>query len=115
MSDQEKLLKQLAVAIEDIIIAQNNQPPDKRSFGKLKNLCKNCSKNVTGVDNGLSKVLDLAQQILKDGSLCYDYKGLEECRTFVLNENSDISDLFGSASIEGWLQLHLSSQVQTFL
>ena len=66
-------------------------------------------------DNGLSKVLDLAQQILKDGSLCYDYKGLEECRTFVLNENIDISDLFGSASIEGWLQLHLSSQVQTFL
>ena len=45
MSEQEKLLKQLAVAIEDIIVAQNNQPPDKRSFGKWKkDLCKNAVK-----------------------------------------------------------------------
>ena len=36
MSDQEKLLKRLAVAIEDIIVAQNNRPPDKRTWGNLK-------------------------------------------------------------------------------
>lgn len=98
MSEKENLLQNLAVAIEDIIVAQNNRPPDKRTWG---------------VFSGLSKVLELAQQILKDGSLCFDYKGREECRTFVLNENNDIADLFGSASIEGWLQLQLSTQSLT--
>ena len=43
--------------------------------------------------------------------MSHDYLGREECRTFVLNENNEIADLFGSASIEGWLQLQLSTQV----
>ena len=34
MSEKEKLLQNLAVAIEDIIVAQNNRPPDKRTWGK---------------------------------------------------------------------------------
>eukprot|EP00092_Neocalanus_flemingeri_P031736 GFUD01034474.1.p1 GENE.GFUD01034474.1~~GFUD01034474.1.p1 ORF type:complete len:784 (-),score=183.43 GFUD01034474.1:2335-4686(-) len=98
MTEKEKLLKDLALAIEDIIVAQNNRPPDQR---------------IWGVFSGLPKVLDIAQHILKDGSLSYDYKGREECRTFVLNENNEIADLFGSASIEGWLQLQLSTQSLT--
>ena len=114
MSEKEKLLQNLAVAIEDIIVAQSNRPPDKRTWGKNSSTSIRALLIIsfTGVFNGLSKVLDLAQQILKDGSLCFDYKGQEECRTFVLNENNDIADLFGSASIEGWLQLQLSTQVR---
>ena len=113
MSEKEKLLQNLAVAIEDIIVAQNNRPPDKRTWGKNPSTSIRALLIISfaGVFSGLSKVLDLAQHILKDGSLCFDYKGLEECRTFVLNENNDIADLFGSASIEGWLQLQLSTQV----
>jgi len=92
----EELLQTFAARIEDIIITHNKKAPDKR---------------IWGVYSGLSKVLELIQRILIDGSLLKDYKGNNECRSFVLNENNDVTDLFGSASIEGWLQLQLSTQV----
>ena len=79
-------------------------------------------------------------QDLQDGSMLTDFLGREECRTFVLGDqvrypsvflspdnlkHSILSscenmrhqggggsvDLFGSASIEGWLQLQLSNKV----
>jgi len=98
MSEKEKILQELALAIEDIIVTQEKLPPEKR---------------IWGVFSGLPKVLYVTQQILKDGSMSHDYLGREECRTFVLNENNEIADLFGSASIEGWLQLQLSTQSLT--
>jgi len=94
----EELLQTFAASIEDIIITHNKKAPDKR---------------IWGVYSGLSKVLELIQRILTDGSLLKDYKGNNECRSFVLNENNDVTDLFGSASIEGWLQLQLSTQSLT--
>merc|ERR1719273_885217 len=44
-----------------------------------------------------------------------DFLGREECRTFVLgNQGGGGSvDLFGSANIEGWLQLQLSNKALT--
>ena len=36
---------------------------------------------------GLSKVLDLVQSVLKEGSVYYDFKGREECRSFVLEKS----------------------------
>ena len=41
-----------------------------------------------------------------------DIRGRAQCRTFVLGEASpDPASLAGSASIAGWLQLHLANQV----
>ena len=41
-----------------------------------------------------------------------DLRGRAQCRTFVLGESSpDLASLTGSASIAGWLQLHLANQV----
>ena len=127
--------------------------------------------------NDLSKVLDLIQTVLKDGSINYDYRGQEECRSFVLelsgkseqeeekekycfhllheNKKTQLHQfvflknsccfefpefqpsfvwkssyvvlslnvfnvfllgnqmgMFGSSSIEGWLQMQLSNQVE---
>ena len=65
--------------------------------------------------DGLAKVLEITQKILTDGSLKYDFRGKEECRNFVLNENnSQQNDLFGSANIEAWLQLQFSNKVWYF-
>lgn len=62
--------------------------------------------------DGLAKVFEITQKILTDGSLKYDFRGREECRNFVLNENnSEQTDLFGSANIEAWLQLQFSNKV----
>jgi len=36
--------------------------------------------------SGLSKVLDLIQTVLKDGSMYLDYRGQTECRSFVLEQ-----------------------------
>ena len=65
--------------------------------------------------DGLPKVLEITQKILTDGSLKYDFRGKEECRSFVLNEdNSQSNDLFGSANIEAWLHLQFSHKVHIF-
>ena len=111
----EELLQTFAARIEDIIITHNKKAPDKRIWGttvlwKIFISAQN-QLLILGVYSGLSKVLELIQRILTDGSLLKDYKGNNECRSFVLNENNDVTDLFGSASIEGWLQLQLSTQV----
>ena len=62
----------------------------------------------------LGRVLELAQAALTDGSLRSDFLGRAECRTFVLgiaHEDAAADNLFGSANIGAWLQLHLANKV----
>ena len=59
-------------------------------------------------------MLELAQAALTDGSLRSDFLGRAECRTFVLgisHEDAAADNLFGSANIGAWLQLHLANKV----
>ncbi|XP_023337965.1 uncharacterized protein LOC111708738 [Eurytemora carolleeae] len=95
---QERLLKTLACAVENLLISYAGQPPGIRAWDML---------------SGLSKVLDLIQTVLKDGSMYLDYRGQTECRSFVLEQAGSQMGMFGSSSIEGWLQLQLSNQCLT--
>lgn len=38
--------------------------------------------------SGLTKVLDKIQKVMVDGSICLDYRGVPECRSFVLQQTS---------------------------
>ena len=48
--------------------------------------------------SGLTKVLDKIQKVMVDGSICLDYRGVPECRSFVLQQTSGKSGLFGGES-----------------
>merc|ERR1719270_1987425 len=71
----------------------------------------------------LPSALRRKQEILTDGTLRTDFLGRPECRSFVLNESSRRSsvgqeleiNLFGSANIEAWIQLHLHNKDLTQL
>merc|ERR1719270_3024346 len=71
----------------------------------------------------LPSALRLTQEILTDGTLRTDFLGRPECRSFALNESSRSSsvgqeteiNLFGSANIEAWIQLHLHNKDLTQL
>ena len=111
---QRKQLQKLATSIENLIIGQARRISGPIIWGEMKFPFGLNLKHfhVLGELGGLARILDLIEKCLKDGSLFFDHSGKEECRTFVLDEKRGASlNLFGSSSIEGWLQLHLSSQV----
>ena len=112
MSDKQKILKDLARRIERIITRETKKKTEERSWGMFS-LKSTFSLLIFDIFlDGLAKVFEITQKILTDGSLKYDFRGREECRNFVLNENnSEQTDLFGSANIEAWLQLQFSNKV----
>jgi len=105
---QENLLQTLGKAVVDLLATTTDSKAYRQS-SSLKQHDKSHGQS-NDMSGGLSEVLELVERILKDGSKCVDYRGREECRSFVLEESGTQTGLFGSSSIEGWLQLQLSNQ-----